>query len=309
LTRVLRTPDERFAALPGYDFQPRYQTIVDPALGPLRMHYVDEGPRDAPVALMLHGEPTWSYLYRKMIPIVTAAGFRAVAPDMIGFGRSDKLADREAYSYQRFVDWMRGFVEALDLSRITLVCQDWGGPIGLRVLSETAERFDSVLATNTLLPTGEPPPKGVDGWPGPIIEPWVETCRAATDLPISEIVAGVCLERPDQSILDAYDAPFPDPSYKAATLAITCLIPIRNDMAGIAENRQAWTVLDRFEKPFLTAFSDRDPSTKPWEAVFRGRVPGAAGMPAIEIANAGHFVQEEQGEALAQALVKLMAGG
>jgi haloalkane dehalogenase len=163
-----------------------------------------------------------------------------------------------------------------------------------------------VLATNTLLPNCEQPPKGVDGWPGHIIEAWVETCRTSDDLPVSEIVAGVCAHRPDADVLRAYDAPFPDASYKAAALAITCLIPIREEMPGIAENRRAWEVLERLERPFLTAFSDGDPSTKAWETVFRERVPGARGQPHVEIADAGHFVQEEQGPALADALVGLM---
>jgi haloalkane dehalogenase len=307
MATILRTPEARFENLPGYGFAPHYLEVLDARHGTLRMHYVDEGPRDAPVALMLHGEPTWSYLYRTMIPIVAAAGYRAVAPDMIGFGRSDKIADRTVYSYQGFVDWMAAFVARLDLRGITLVCQDWGGPIGLRVLSQMPERFAGVLATNTLLPNCEPPPRGIDGWPGPIIEPWVETCRTSNDLPISDIVAGVCRTRPDSAVLRAYDAPFPDPAYKAAVLAITCLIPTTDTMPGIAENRRAWEVLETFDRPFLTAFSDGDPSTRPWEAVFRARVPGAAGQPNVEIAGAGHFVQEEQGPALAAALLELLA--
>jgi haloalkane dehalogenase len=304
---VLRTPDSCFAGLPDYDFAPHYRDIPDARFGTLRMHYVDEGPRDAPVVLMLHGEPTWSFLYRKMIPIVAKAGYRAVAPDMIGFGRSDKLAGRAAYSYQGFVDWMAAFVTALDLRGITLVCQDWGGPIGLRVLAQMPERFAAVVAANTLLPNCEPPPNGIDGWPGQGIENWVATCRDANDLPISEIVAGVCVTRPDADVLRGYDAPFPDASYKAATLAITCLIPTREDMPGVAENRRAWEVVEPFSGPFLTAFSDRDPSTKPWEAVFRQRVVGAKGQPHVEIAGAGHFLQEEQGETLAAEIVNLQA--
>jgi haloalkane dehalogenase len=306
MTSVLRTPDERFVDLPDFDFEPRYLTIADSALGPLRMHFIDEGPCDAPVVLMLHGEPTWSFLYRTMIPVVAAAGYRAVAPDMIGFGRSDKLAERGAYSYQGFVDWMSAFITGLDLRRITLVCQDWGGPIGLRVLSQMPERFDAMVAANTLLPNCETPPRGVADWPGEIIANWVATCRAADDLPISEIVAGVCLKRPDAEVLRGYDAPFPDARHKAAALQITCLIPIDAEMPGIAENRRAWQVLETFDKPFLTAFSDRDPSTKGWEEIFRTRVPGAAGRPAVEIKDAGHFLQEEQGPALATVTVTML---
>ncbi len=303
---ILRTSDGRFAALPGYPFAPHYVDVPDARHGRLRMHYVDEGPHDAPVVLMLHGEPTWSFLYRKMIPLVASAGYRAVAPDMIGFGRSDKLARRDGYSYQRFVDWMASFVTSLDLRRITLVCQDWGGPIGLRVLARMPERFAAVVAANTLLPNCEPPPNGIEGWPGPGIENWVATCRNADDLPISEIVAGVCRTRPGPDILAGYDAPFPDASYKAAALAITGLIPIRTDMPGVAENREAWRVIANFTGPFVTAFSDCDPSTKPWEKLFQRRVAGAKNQPHVEIANAGHFLQEEQGERLADTVLTVM---
>jgi haloalkane dehalogenase len=303
---VLRTPDACFANLPDYPFAPHYAEITDERFGSLRMHFVDEGPRDVPVALMLHGEPTWSFLYRKMIPIVAEAGYRAVAPDMIGFGRSDKPGARADYTYQRFVDQLKAFIVGQDLERITLVCQDWGGPIGLRVLSELTDRFDAVLATNTLIPNFEPPPRGVAGWPGKQIEDWAALCRTSDDLPISEIVSGVGVDRLPDAVRAAYDAPFPDASYKAGPLQITCCIPIEETMPGIAENRKAWDVIEKFDRPFLTAFSDRDPSTKGWEAIFQGRVPGAKGQPHVEIKDAGHFVQEEQGPALARVLLELM---
>lgn len=303
---VLRTPEERFAGLPGFDFTSRHLTIPGPSGGTLRMCYVDEGPREARTALMLHGEPTWSFLYRHMIPPVLSAGFRVVAPDWIGFGRSDKLAHPDDYSYGMHVESLRALVAALDLRRLTLVCQDWGGPIGLRVLAEMPDRFDAVLATNTLLPTCELPPRGVPDWPGTIIEQWVALASSATDLSVEEVIAGVCVERPAAEVLRGYAAPFPDARYKAGVLAFPRLIPIRADMPGVAENRRAWEVLERFEKPFLTAFSDRDPSTKAWEQVFRGRVPGARGQPRVEIRGAGHFVQEEQGGAVAGALLALM---
>jgi haloalkane dehalogenase len=306
MSNVLRTPDACFAGLPDYPFAPHYADIPDERFGSLRMHFVDEGPSDAPVALMLHGEPTWSFLYRKIIPIVAAAGYRAVAPDMIGFGRSDKPIRRADYTYQRCVDQLKAFIEFTDLRRITLVCQDWGGPIGLRVLSELTDRFDAVLATNTLLPNFEPPPRGVAGWPGKQIEDWAALCRTSNDLPISEIVSGVGVDRLPDAVRAAYDAPFPDAAYKAGPLQITCCIPIEEAMPGIAENRKAWEVIETLDRPFLTAFSDRDPSTKGWEAVFRDRVPGAKGQPHVEIKDAGHFVQEEQGPELARVLVDLM---
>lgn len=294
---VLRTPDERFADLPGFPYAPRYVEIADPQFGTLRMAYIDEGPAAAPPVLMLHGEPSWSYLYRKLIGPIAAAGFRAVAPDFIGFGRSDKPRDRAAYSYQAHVDWLKRLVETLDLRRITLVCQDWGGPIGLRVLSEMPERFAAVVAANTLLPNFEAPPQGIADWPGAGIAAWAQSTRDSVDMPVGAIVSAVAPA--------AYDAPFPDPAYKAAPLEFPALIPIRPDMPGIAENRRAWAVLDRFDKPFLTAFSDGDPFTKEWEAVFRHRVPGAQGQKHAEIRGAGHFLQEEQGEALAAIVLDL----
>jgi haloalkane dehalogenase len=303
---VLRTPEGCFADLTGFPFTPRYVTVSDARFGALRMAAIDEGPRTAPVALLLHGEPTWSFLYRRMIPHITAAGFRAVAPDFIGFGRSDKLAQRGDYSYAAFVSWLQQFLKALDLSRITLMCQDWGGPIGLSALAAEPQRFAAVLAANTILPNCEPPPRGVPEWPGALIAGWVATAAAASDLPVSGIIAGVSRTVPAREVLKGYDAPFPDPSYKSGVLAFPGLIPIREDMTGIRENRAVWAVLDKFERPFVTAFSDADPTTAPWAAVFRQRIPGAAGQPHPVIANAGHFLQEEQGEALAGVLVDLM---
>jgi haloalkane dehalogenase len=306
-TEVLRTDDACFAGLPGFDFAPHYVEVQDVTYGRLRMAAVDEGPRDAPVALLLHGEPTWSFLYRKMIPPITAAGFRAVAPDFIGFGRSDKLPWREDYSYGAFVGWLQEFVAALDLRQITLVCQDWGGPIGLSLLAREPQRFAAVLAANTLLPNCEPPPAGVADWPGTLIETWVATAAAARDLPVSGIIAAVCRTPPPAQVLKAYDAPFPDATFKSGVLAFPGLIPIRPDMPGVTENRRVWKVLEGFRRPFVTAFSDSDPTTAPWAEVFRHRIPGARGQPQPIIRDAGHFLQEEQGAALAQVLVELLA--
>jgi haloalkane dehalogenase len=309
---VLRTDETRFAQLEDFPFTPCYVEVPDARAGRLRMAAIDEGPRTAPVALLLHGEPTWSYLYRRIIPEVTRAGFRAVAPDFIGFGRSDKLPRRNDYSYAGFVRWLGAFVAALDLKGVTLVCQDWGGPIGLSLLAQVPQRFAAVLAANTLLPNCEPPPAGIATWPGALIEGWVAHVAAAQDLPASGVIAAVCRKVPAARVLAAYDAPFPDASYKAGVLAFPGLIPLRADMPGIAENRAVWNVLERFTRPFLTAFSDGDPTTAPWADVFRRRVPGASGQPHTTIRGAGHFLQEEQGEALAAVLVDLLrrcAGG
>lgn len=300
---VLRTPEDRFAHLPDYGFAPHYVDIPHAVLGALRMHYVDEGDPAAPIVLMVHGNPTWSFLYRHMIGPVVAAGYRVIAPDMIGFGRSDKPTARSAYSLAQFVAWLRVFVETLDLRDINLVCQDWGGPISLCLLAEVPERFATVLATNTLLQTIEPPPLGVAGWPDEAVLAWIESCRVNDDLPLDELIARACVTRPAPAVLDAYAAPFPDAASKAGMLEITCCIPVREGQAGLEENRAAWRFLDMWDKPFITAFSDRDPATIGWEEVFQRRIPGARGQPHARIEGAGHFVQEEQGPALARTLI------
>jgi len=304
--QILRTPESCFAGLSQFAFAPHYLALASKTGPELRLHYLDENAGQPLTALLLHGEPTWSFLYRHMIPPVVAAGFRVVAPDWIGFGRSDKYARIEAYSYQLHVDSLRALIEQLDLQRIVLVCQDWGGPIGLRVLAEMPERFAAVLATNTLLPTGEPPPRGVADWPGAGIRQWVDFATVATDLAIDEIVASVAVQRLAPEVLAGYRAPFPSPAYKAGPLAFPRLIPISEHMPGYDENREAWQVLERFNAPFVTAFSDSDPSTQPWAAVFQQRIPGARGRRHPLIPGAGHFVQEEQGGELARVLLELM---
>jgi haloalkane dehalogenase len=305
---VLRTPDARFEGLPGFPYRPRYLELPDDRYGHLRMAYLDEGPREAPCALLLHGMPTWSFLYRKIIGPIAAAGFRAIAPDYLGFGRSDKPSDRGYYSYAGHVASIRALLDALALQRITLVGQDWGGPIGLRVLSECPQRFAAALVSNTLLPIFDPPPRGIAEWPGAAIRAWGESTLTLSDLNVSGHIYGAAPEA-----ARGYDAPFPDARYKAGVLAFPALIPIRPDMPGIEETGRAWATLERFDRPFLTAFSDRDPFTKPWEAAFRRRVPGARGEAHTEIAGAGHFVQEERGEALAEVVVgflqRVHAGG
>ena len=303
---VLRTPESRFCGLPGYTFAPHYVQVPGGSLGPLRMHYVDEGERDAPIVLMLHGNPTWSFLYRHMIGPVAAAGHRVIAPDMIGFGKSDKPASRADYSFDRFVGWMRAFVEALDLTGVTLVVQDWGGPIGLRVLAECPERFAAVLATNTLLQNCDPPPLGVAGWPGEGLEQWIAACRDNEDLPVDQLFARACFSPPPPEVLAGYAAPFPDAAFKKGLLQITCGIPVAEGAEGLEANRAAWRFLEGWDKPFLTAFSDDDPATIAWEAVFQHRIAGARGQPHTRIPRAGHFVQEEQGPALAQVLVRFL---
>ena len=214
---ALRTPDERFANLPGYGFEPHYIEVDG-----LRMHYVDEGPRDAAPVLLLHGEPSWSYLYRKMIPIISAAGHRAIAPDIIGFGRSDKPVNRDDYTYQRHVDWMTAFVEQLDLQNITLFCQDWGGLIGLRIAAEHPERFARIVAANTMLPTGDNPP-------GEAFLRWQKFSQTVPVLEIGRLIQGATVSTLPDDVVAAYDAPFPDDTYKEGARKFPALVPTSPD--------------------------------------------------------------------------------
>lgn len=304
---VLRTPDDCFKDLPDFSFAPNYLDVPYAEHGSLRMHYIDEGDKSAPVVLMLHGEPSWSFLYRKVISPVVDAGYRVIVPDHIGFGRSDKLRARKAYSYQQFIDWLSFFVAKLDLQNIVLLCQDWGGPIGLSVLAQMPERFKGVVISNTLLPNCEPEPNGVAVWPGELIENWASYTEKSEDLAVADIISAACKYALSEEVKAAYDAPFPDASYKAAVLEFPSLIPLRDDMPGVFENRQTWQLLEGLEIPFLTAFSDSDLSTKAWEQVFQQRLIGAQGQDHRVINNGGHFVQEDQGEALSVAVLSLMA--
>jgi haloalkane dehalogenase len=307
---ILRTPDARFDGLPDYPFAPHYVEVPGPEGTILRMHAVDEGLRDAPVVLMLHGEPTWSFLYRKMIPILVGAGLRAVAPDHIGFGRSDKLADRTAYSYASHVEWTLALVAALDLRGVTLVCQDWGGPIGLSTLAAEPERFARVVAANTILPTVDPElTQGILEWRSDALLDWILASQRMPHFSAGAIIAGVCKRPVAPEVVAGYDAPFPDERHLAAARHFPALIPITPGDPGAARNRATWRVLERFERPFLTAFSDGDPATRGWETIFQRRVPGARGQPHTTIANAGHFLQEDAGEELARVVIDFIERG
>lgn len=284
---VLRTPDARFQNLPGYPFEPHYQEVDG-----LRIHYLDEGPREAPPILLMHGEPSWSYLYRKMIPPLVAAGHRVLAPDLVGFGRSDKPSRRKDYSYARHVAWMTGWLVAVDATNITLFCQDWGGLLGLRLAAENAERFARIVAANTVLPTG-------DEKSDLALKAWKGFARWTPVFPIGKAI-GFATSRPvEAQVLAAYEAPFPSNRYKAGARAFPLLIPTRPDDPASEPNRRAWKVLEQWEKPFLTAFSDGDPFTRAAGPVFRKRIPGAQDREHPIIRKAGHFLQEDAGEELA----------
>jgi haloalkane dehalogenase len=297
---ILRTPDDRFDDLPDYGFDPHYAEIPSGDGDTLRVHHVDEGPGGGPVVLLLHGEPSWSYLYRKMVPALVEAGLRAVAPDIVGFGKSDKPASRADYTYQRHVDWMRSHVFGeLDLSGITLVCQDWGGLIGLRLVAEHPDRFARVVAANTFLPTG-------DRNPGDAFLAWQKFSQEVETFPVGRIVNGGCATDLAEDVIAAYDAPFPDERYKEGCRQFPTLVPTKVDDPGAAENREAWETLRKLELPFLTAFSDSDPITAGAERPLQELIPGASGQPHTTIAGGGHFLQEDKGEDLAEVVVNFV---
>jgi haloalkane dehalogenase len=326
--KALRTPDDRFENLLGYPFTPNYSEVPDGEGGTLRIHHVDEGPPDGELVLCLHGQPTWSYLYRKMIPVFAEAGFRVIAPDFVGFGRSDKPSETADYTYARHVQWMSDWLTGLGLEGINLFCQDWGGLIGLRLVAAHPERFARVVAANTGLPDGS----GVPAEAGPAMHALYESIPV---VPVNELGARFadkegppgflfwrkyCAESPDFSIGDvmetvgggnrisdatraAYEAPFPDARYEAGARRFPSLVPVFPDDPEIPANRAAWERLAAFDRPFLTSFSDRDPVTAGMEKIFQDRITGAKGVNHVTIRGAGHFLQEEQGEAVANAMI------
>ena len=291
---ILRTPDERFANLPDYNFAPHYADVEG-----LRIHYLHEGQPDGEVVLMLHGEPSWSYLYRKMIPVITAAGYRAVAPDLVGFGRSDKPAQRSDYTYQKHVDWLVGWLQAVGLKEITLMCQDWGGLLGLRLVAKFPDLFKRVIVANTGLPTGDQPPTQA-------FLNWQQYSQQTPQFDAGWIINGAVVNKLSDEVKAAYDAPFPDDSYKAGARQFPLLVPTSPDDPAAPANRAAWGVLTQWQKPFLCAFSDSDPVTAGGDKIFQKLVPGTQGQPHTTIIGAGHFLQEDKGPELAQVIVNFM---
>jgi haloalkane dehalogenase len=298
--QTFRTPDDRFADLPDFPWEPAYAEIPDGDGGTLRAAYVDAGPADGPVALLLHGEPSWSFLYRHVIPVLADAGIRPVAPDMVGFGRSDKPTRPEDHSFARHVEWTRALVfDHLDLRDVTVVGQDWGGLIGLRLVAEHADRFARVVAANTGLPTGD----------FDMPEIWWQFRRAvesAEVLDIGRLVASGCARGMSDEVRAAYDAPFPDEASKAGPRAMPTLVPTRPDDPAGDANRAAWEVLSAWDKPFLVAFSDSDPITGAMAPILRKLVPGTAGLDHPTIAGAGHFLQEDAGTELGRVVRDFM---
>jgi len=283
--RVVRTPEDRFAGLPDFSYPPRYADVDG-----LRIGYVEAGPPDGEPVLLLHGEPSWSFLYRHVMPVLADAGLRAIAPDLVGFGRSDKPAEIGDHSYARHVEWIRAFAfDRLGLRGLTLVGQDWGGLIGLRLVAEHPDRFARVVAANTGLPTGDQPMPDV----------WLrfrDVVRTAPRIDVSRLVQSGCQTALSPEVLAAYDAPFPDESYLAGARAMPGLVPTSPDDPATEANRAAWRQLSAWDKPFLVAFSDRDPITGAMAPILKRAVPGAAGLEHPVIEGAGHFLQEDAGE-------------
>ena len=294
---ALRTPDDRFEGLPGWDFAPHYVDIDDGEGGSLRVHYVDEGPADAAPVLLMHGEPSWAYLYRHMIPVLVAAGHRVVAPDLVGFGRSDKPTQQADYTYARHVEWMRqALFDRLNLTDITYFGQDWGGLVGLRLLAEHPQRYRRVAIGNTGLPIG-------DGPMSDAFLAWQTFARETETFPVGAIINGGCTTDLSPEVIAAYDAPFPDDSYLAGARVFPSLVPTAPDDPAAPANKAAWDSLRTFDRPFLCAFSDKDPITGGGEQRFLREIPGTAGQAHTTIEGGGHFLQEDRGPELAAVLV------
>ncbi|GAA4723339.1 haloalkane dehalogenase [Nocardioides endophyticus] len=315
---VLRTPDDCFVGLPDYPFEPQYAGVRADGLEPLRMHYLDEGPADGPVALLLHGQPTWSYLYRKVVPVLVAAGIRVIAPDNIGYGRSDKPAVATDYTFARHIEWIRSLVTGLALRDVTLVAQDWGGPIGFSVLAAEPERFARVVAANTILHTADPALADRLTWAvhgvgdsrvvleEGLVDYLLYTQRAPVLRP-SDFVGAATVTPPDAEVLAAYDAPYPSVEYTAGLRQMIALLPLTRNDVGARIGRRTMRALEQFDRPFVTAYSDGDPATRGWDRVFQERVPGARGRQHVTMGGAGHFLQEDAGEELGRVVAGVIA--
>ena len=294
VSEILRTPDSRFAAVPDFPWTPKYCEV-----GGLRIATIDEGPRDAEIVLLMHGEPTWSFLYRKMIPVLLAAGHRVIAPDLVGFGRSDKPARAADYSYLNHVQWMTAWMEQLDLQRMTLFCQDWGSLIGLRLVAAAPQRFDRVVLANGGLPTGTTSvPKA--------FHVWRAFARWSPWFPIGRIVKTGCTGGLTPAEVAAYDAPFPTRRHRVAARLFPTFVPTTPNDPERERNEAAWKVFEGWDKPFLTLFSNRDPVTRGGHRIWQERVPGAKGQPHAVTRGAGHFLQEDKGPEVAQAIAAFM---
>ena len=290
----MSTPDERFENLPDFSFEPHYVEVDG-----IKIHYLDEGSKDAEVILLMHGEPSWCFLYRHMIPILLKGGYRIIAPDLVGFGRSDKPTEQKDHTYRKHVYWMTKVILSLDLKNITLFCQDWGSLIGLRLAIENQDRFIRIVLSNGGLPSGK-------GQMNEAFKNWREFSRNSPSFDIKTILQSATVTKLSKEILEGYDAPFPDDTYKAGARILPSLVPISTDDPEHDINEDALKQFRRWEKPFLTAFSDSDPISKGTDGFWQENIPGAQGQKHTTIKNAGHFVQEEKGPELAEVIIEFI---
>lgn len=297
--QVLKTPESAFSFIKDFPYTPQYVEVTDTISSEITMAYYQVGPKDGPTVVLLHGEPTWAYLYRKMMPILANAGFNVLAPDLIGFGRSDKPTRKEDYSYARHVIWLKEWFNQVVKGPTTLFCQDWGGLIGLRLVADMPDKFSNVMVSNTGLPTGEHPPSEA-------FIKWRRFSQLSPEFKISSIIEGGTVTPLNQATLDAYDAPFPSEEYKAGARVFPLLVPVTPDSPEAHANRAAWEKLKNFNKPFYCAFSDSDPITAGGEVLFQNRIPGCEETLNFTVADGGHFIQEDKGEELAQLLIKFI---
>ncbi|BDW82691.1 haloalkane dehalogenase 1 [Erythrobacter sp. Dej080120_24] len=295
--QVLKTDLARFADIPDYPFAENWITIDLGEGFSGQMHYLDEGPKDAPPLLLFHGEPSWSFLYRKMIPLLVDAGFRCLAPDLIGFGKSDKPDDQAFYTYDRHVSWLKQWRDAVVPQTAALFCQDWGGLLGLRMVGEEPGRFSCVVASNTFLPTG-------GGQASPGFLAWREFARVSPDFVIGDILQRATQTERSAGEVAAYNAPFPDEASKAGARAFPQLVPVEDDKPGVDANKAAWEGLAAFDKPFLTLFGEDDPVLGKAGPLLAGRIKGAEGMPHAMLSTCGHFSQEDRPAELALGMIE-----
>jgi haloalkane dehalogenase len=288
--KILRTPEKRFENLTDYPFKPHYIEVDG-----IRIHYVDEGPSDANPVLLMHGEPSWSYLYRKIIPILAKNGYRVVAPDLVGFGKSDKPSKKSDYSYRKHVSWIDQWLKKIDLHKITMFCQDWGSLIGLRIAAQNQNRFSRIILANG----GLPAPTQTSKMPK-AFKKWLAFSKYSPILPIGKIIQLGTYKTLPKNIIKGYTAPFPSSKYKAGARIFPSLVPMTPDDPETVPNQKAWEIFSKWDIPFLTAFSNKDPITRGGASIFQNKVPGAKGLNHLIIKNAGHFLQEEKGEEIAK---------
>lgn len=292
---ILRTPESRFENLKDFNFEPNYLELGHKSES-MRMHYLDENKDSNDVVLLLHGEPTWCYLYRHIIPILTKAGKRVIAPDLIGFGKSDKLTNKEDYTYANHIMWVSQLFDHLQLDNIILFAQDWGGLIGLRILAENPEKFSGLVVSNSGLPIGSGASEG--------FKQWLNYSQTVEDFNAGKIVYQGSLKALDNYEIDAYNAPFPDDSFKVAARVFPTIVPITKEHAEVEENIKAWEVLKKFDRPTVAIFGEHDASFRGGDKYIIEKIAGAKGMNHQRI-NAGHFSQENQPELIAETILSI----